>query len=122
MAVSTERPSDAACDCTGKEGSAVQRILVFQQCGSGEKKIKGIREHGGPCFVLETYAIDEALPPLLDDAADFLPESLEADLVLDFLRHPDLSQDLAHLCERLGIPIVASGKKWRGEGVFAPPT
>lgn len=122
MTVSGTESSDVGCGCEGKERSTVQRILVFQQQGSGEAKIKGIREFGGRCFVLETHSIDEPLPLLLDDAGELLPEALETDLVLDFLRHPDLSQDLARLCERLGVPVVASGKKWRGRGVFAPPT
>ena len=47
---------------------------------------------------------------------------IEADLVLDFLGHPDLSMDLGHLCTTLGIPVVASGKKSRDGLVITPPT
>lgn len=122
MTDSGENSPSSGCHCKGEGHSRVQRILVFQQHGSGEKKIKGIREHGGRCFLIETVSIDEPLPPVLDDATGYLPESIDADLVLDFLRHPDLSVDLVRLCERLGVPVVASGKKWRGEGVFSPPT
>jgi len=89
-----------------------QRILVFQQSGSGEKKIKGIREFGGDLFQLEIVSIDQPLPTLLEDTGPFLPDSIEADLVLDFLKHPDLSHDLAITCGKSGIPVVASGKKW----------
>jgi hypothetical protein len=99
-----------------------QRILVFQQNGSGESKIKGIRQHGGSCFQLEIVSIDDPLPPILDDAREYLPENLQADLVLDFLQHPDLSYDLANLCQQSRIPVVASGKKMRIEGVSTPPT
>lgn len=111
-----------SCDCAAEARSPVQRILVFQQHGSGEKKIKGIRDHGGGCFRLETLSIDEPLPPVLDDGTEYLPETIDADLVLDFLRHPDLSEDLAGLCERLGVPVVASGRKWRGQMIYVPPT
>jgi hypothetical protein len=52
----------------------------------------------------------------------YLPQTVEADLVLDFLRHPDLSLALAHLCLDQGIPVVASGKKLQVEGTFCPPT
>ncbi len=111
----------AASEREDRDRPVVQRILVFQQHGSGEKKIKGIREHGRS-VVLDTRSIDEPLPAILDDDTEHLPQELDTDLVLDFLRHPDLSQDLARLCEHLGVPVVATGKKWRGERVFTPPT
>jgi hypothetical protein len=87
-----------------------EKILVFQQNGSGERKIQGIRRYGKERFIIETVSIDEALPPILDDTRDYLPSNIQADLVLDFLKHPDLSHDLAVACEE------TSGK--RG---FDPP-
>lgn len=100
----------------------LQKIVVFQQNGSGEKKIEGIRLFGGGRFDLQCIPIDEDLPPVLDDASAYLPSEIDADLVLDFLRHPDLSHDLAQECRRRGIPVVASGKKIKVEGTFTPPT
>ena len=50
------------------------------------------------------------------------PDTIEADLVLDFTKHPDLSHDLALMCRKRNIPVVASGKKTRVEGVITPPT
>jgi hypothetical protein len=89
---------------------AAQRIAVFQQRGSGEAKIAGIRRYGGSRFRLERFAIDQPLPALLDDTAEFLPADIDADLVLDYLRHPDLSEDLAALCARRAIPMIAPGR------------
>ena len=99
-----------------------QKILVFQQNGSGETKISGIREYGADGFELEIFTIDEPLPDILDDTSAYLPQNIRADIVLDFLTHPDLSHDLAAICNGQGIPVVASGKKLRAPGVFAPPT
>jgi len=99
-----------------------QRIAVFHQNGSGESKIRGIREHGSDRFLLEVIDIDQPLPPVIDDASEHLPETIEADLVLDYLQHPDLSHDLAERCRRLGIPMVASGRKIRVKGTTTPPT
>ena len=65
-------------------------------------------------------AIDEPLPPVLDDTSTLLPAQIEADLVLDFLQHPDLSEDLAVLCSRQSIPVVAAGRKIRY--AVTPPT
>jgi hypothetical protein len=99
-----------------------QRILVFQQNGSGESKIAGLRKYGGDSVVLESISIDQTLPVLIDDSADYLNENFQADLVLDFLNHPDLSHDLALMCTRRNIPVIASGKKTSVKGVLTPPT
>ncbi len=67
-------------------------------------------------------SIDEVLPAILDDAGDYFPSDLAAALVLDYLKHPDLSDELARLCSSRGLPLIASGKKARYPGVFTPPT
>ncbi len=100
----------------------MQKITVFQEKGSGESKIKGIREYGNGLFQLSVCSIDADLPALIEDGRQYLPTGIEADLVLDFLRHPDLSQDLGILCSKKGIPVVASGKKHHISGVITPPT
>jgi hypothetical protein len=98
------------------------KILVFQQDGRGETKIAGIKKYGGHGFQLDMISIDIPLPPVIDDAREFLPKEIEADLVLDFLKHPDLSYDLAKLCAEREIPVIASGKKIHKKGVISPPT
>ncbi len=100
----------------------MQRIWVFEQGGSARAKIKGIREFGQGCFDLVVHSLETGLPPVLDDTSPYLPKSIEADLVLDFLRHPDLSLDLARLCRSARVPMVASGKKIEAPGVLCPPT
>ena len=99
----------------------MQKIVVFQQNGSGESKIEGITRFGGTKFRIETFDIDGPLPLVLDDTSGYLPEKIDADIVLDFLKHRDLSDDLSLLCEKLDIPVVASGKKiTRGEAICSP--
>lgn len=102
--------------------SKTQKIMVFQQNGSAETKLVGIRKYGGGRFTLEIVSIDTPLPPVIEDGREYLPEDIRADIVMDFLGHPDLSQDLATVCGEKGIPVVASGKKFKVENVFAPPT
>jgi hypothetical protein len=99
-----------------------QRILVFQQNESGEKKIEGIRRYAGDTIDMEVVSIDDTLPPVLDDTGGLLPDRIEADMVLDFLKHPDLSYDLARRCREQDVPVVASGKKMKLDGVSTPPT
>lgn len=102
--------------------STQQRLVVFQQNGSGEQKIVGLKEYGGDLFDLVVYNIDEILPPILDTTDAYLPKDISGDLVLDFLKHNDLSSDLAALCAKKNIPIIASGKKITCQGLFTPPT
>jgi hypothetical protein len=99
-----------------------QRLMIFQQNGSGKLKIEGLRKYGREFYELDIVDIDEALPPVLDDTSEYLPSDIDCDLVLDFLRHDDLSTDLAAMCVKKKIPLVASGKKTRGAGVMTPPT
>jgi thymidylate synthase len=99
-----------------------QRVLVFQQNGSGEYKIRGIRRFGGDRFVVETYDIDVPLPDLIEHGDGYLPGRMDADLVLDYLEHPDLSNDLWLFCRKCEIPVVASGKKSSGGCAITPRT
>jgi hypothetical protein len=105
-----------------KPASRIQKILVFQQNGSGIKKIGGVKQYGNNCFSLEIISIDDYLPTVIDDTKEYIPRNIEADLVLDYLKHPDLSYDLAVVCRDKKIPVVASGKKFRVKGAFTPPT
>jgi hypothetical protein len=110
-------PADAKNQSDGR----AQKILLFQQAGSGERKISGLKRYGDDRIALEVISIDSNLPSLIDDGREYLPLEIHASLVLDFLKHPDLSHDLAEFCRGYGIPIVASGKKHRVRSAFTPP-
>ncbi len=99
-----------------------QRVWVFQQSGSGVEKIKGIGKYGKGLIELKVFDIDDDLPPVIDDATAWLPQKIEADLVLDYLKHPDLSDELAHLCRRFGVPVISSGKKGPLADALTPAT
>jgi len=101
---------------------AEQKIVVFEQFGSAEHKIRGIRQYGSGLLIKQVVSIDQSLPLVVDEPESYLPDEIDADLVLDFLKHPDLSFGLANKCLALGIPVVASGKKIPVSGLIAPPT
>jgi len=100
----------------------MQTIVVFQQNGSGKSKIEGINQFGDKNFIVNIINIAGDLPALIDDSSDYLPETIEADLVLDYLKHQDLSDDLSLLCEKLNIPMIASGKKITTGKAICPRT
>lgn len=99
-----------------------QKIMVFQQNGSGRLKIEGLKKYGEELFELEIVDIDEILPQVLDNTEEILPQELHCDLVLSFLKHSDLATDLASICKKQGIPFIASSKKIPGKGAITPPT
>lgn len=98
-----------------------QKIIAFQQDGSGEKKIHGILEHSNNEIEISTFSIEKDLPPILDETDQYLPKDLNCDLVLNFLHHQDLSHDLITLCKKLQIPIVSSGQKHNLGWGHTPP-
>ncbi len=87
------------------------KILVFEQNGSGQHKIAGMEEYGTGLEIFEVISIDESLPEFVDNPEEYITDSFSADLVLDYLTHPDLSHYLIMLCKQKKIPVVASGKK-----------
>ena len=90
------------------------KLVVFEEHNSGEKKIQGITRHGRGLDDITRYNIEEALPEIVDNPEDYIPDDFTADLVLDFLQHPDLSAHLVRVCSEKGIPVIASGKKHPG--------
>lgn len=108
-------------DGPGPEGGEASRILVVQQGESGRPKIEGIRKHGGDRFVLDTWSVPGDLPGILDETEAYLPKDPDADLVLDFVGHPDVSQDLIAMCRERNIPVVAPGKGANLEWAHTPP-
>jgi len=96
------------------------KITVFEQNGSGQHKIKGITQYGSGIEINEIISIDDFFPDFVDNPEDYITDSFTADLVLDYLTHPDLSHYLVGLCNKKKIPIVASGKK--NENALTPFT
>ncbi len=105
----------------GSSGDVLQRIIVFQERGSGEKKIAGIEEYAPGRFELEVVSIDDPLPAMIDEPETYFPSELKADLVLGFLRHPDLAAELLKRCREAEIPFVASAKKYPAAFQLATP-
>ncbi len=99
-----------------------QAIWVYQQNQSAMGKIQAIERYAKNAIDLKIISIDDTLPPIIDDASFYLPPPHDADLVLDHLKHPDLSHALAQLCRQAGIPVIASGKKPPLEDALTPRT
>ncbi|NTV13923.1 MAG: hypothetical protein HGA96_08355 [Desulfobulbaceae bacterium] len=88
-----------------------QQLVIFQENGSGEKKLAGLRRFGRDMQIIAIYNIDAALPAFIDNPEAFIPADFSGDLALSFLKHPDLINYLAQVCASKALPLIASGKK-----------
>jgi hypothetical protein len=88
-----------------------QHLVIFQEKGSGEKKLAGLRRYGRNLEITAVFEINDALPSFIENPGQYLPDDFTGDLVISFLKHPDLLDHLAELCRRKKIPLIASGKK-----------
>ncbi len=95
------------------ESERPTRISVVQEGDAGARKISGLKTYGHHLELVEIITVPTGLPPLVDDPEAYLPARFAGDLVLSFLKHPDLLDYLAALCEKQQIPLVASGRKCR---------
>lgn len=90
------------------------RITVFQEKNSGREKIAGISEFGKHIEFSRIINIEGPLPDLIDDPEAYILDRIDGDLVLSFLKHPDLAEYLVRLCNNQKIPVIAAGKKIPG--------
>ncbi len=96
------------------------RIVVFQRGERAIHKIAGIRKYGRGIEITEVFTVPEALPEIIDNPEEYISSDFEADLVLDYLYHPDLSDFLVEIAKRKGVPVVSPGR--RITGAITPPT
>ena len=95
------------------ESKQVTRISVIQEGDAGALKISGIKEYGHDLEIVEVITVPSNLPLLVDEPEAHVPLHFAGDLVLSFLKHPDLLDYLAAVCEKQGLPLVASGRHCR---------
>ncbi len=91
------------------ENKKPTRIAIYQQNGNGRAKIAGISRYGHNLEIILIEDITGVLPEFIDDPEDFVSPPPEADLVLSFLKQPDLATWLADHCQEREIPLVAAG-------------
>jgi hypothetical protein len=86
------------------------RLVIFEEAGSGKYKVAGIEAYGRDITIERVYDIPSGLQEIIDEPEKFIPADFEGDLILNFLRHPDLSEYLVKICKARGIPVIASGR------------
>jgi hypothetical protein len=97
-----------------KRNSCPFRLVIFEEAGSGKYKVAGIEAYGRNITIERIYNILPILQEIIDEPEEFIPDDFEGDLILNFLRHPDLSEYLVKICKAKGIPVIASGQNIPG--------
>lgn len=87
-----------------------QRLVIFEEDGSGDMKIAGIEVYGRDIFIKSVYNMKGPFPEIIDEPQDYFNSSFTCDLVLDFLKQLDLSEYLVKVCKKKHIPVISSGK------------
>jgi hypothetical protein len=83
------------------------RILAIVSGEYGRRHAENIRSHGPEDWKVEIWQAPTALPPLIDEPEDYLPESLpQVDLLLSFAEHPGVAELLPEIAKRTGARAV----------------
>ncbi len=89
-------------------------IIVFVQGEAGRRKVEGIGKYGHDMVITDIREVAPFLPDFIEEPEEYISDDFSADLVLDYLTHPDLADYLVRLCNLKKIPVVSSGKKLKG--------
>lgn len=83
------------------------RILAVVQGKYGERIVENIRARGPRDWVIETFSAPRALPAIIDEPEEFLPETLpQADLVLAMTENPRAAQLIPAIARLSGARAV----------------
>ena len=92
----------------------MMKVVVFQEQGSGERKLAGLKHYGQRLEIVRVVDIDGPLPDFIDEPEEWIGDEVDlggGELVLNFLKHPDLVDHLIAHCEKRHIPIVSAGAR-----------
>lgn len=94
-----------------KNSNKPTRIVIFEHYDSGQEKIKGINEFGRNIEIVQIVNLEMTLPGFIDEPEEFIPDIVDCDLVLCFIKHPDIIYYIAKICQESTVPLIASGSK-----------
>jgi hypothetical protein len=87
----------------------------------GTRKVNNIRTHGPPDWTVEVFEAPRFLPQIIDDPAEFLPESLpQVDLVLSLAESSSVAQlipDIARLSGARAVIAPIDNTAWLPPGL-----
>ncbi len=86
-------------------------IAIFQRGNFADHIAEGIRLNSD--FKVSVFSVPEELPQIIDEVEKYIKSDFKADLILDYLYHPNLTEYLIELAKSKGIPIIVPKRKVR---------
>lgn len=97
------------------------RILAVTQGPYGERIARNLHENAPPGWTVEELKLPKALPPLVEEPDEFLPESIpQADLLIAAGESPGAAQLIADVVQRSGAKAVIApvdNSAWLPQGL-----
>ncbi len=97
------------------------RILAVVQGNWGKRKVENIRQNGPQGWTVEVFEPPLALPQIIDDPDEFLPQELPpADLILYLGESPSTAQlvpDIARRCSARSVIAPIDNSAWLPPGM-----
>ena len=97
------------------------RVLILTQGPYGERIARNLRERAPSAWTVEEVAVPKALPPIIDEADDFLPAAVpQADLLLAAGESSGAAQLIPALVRRSGARSVIApidNSAWLPQGL-----
>lgn len=92
------------------------RILIVEQGPYGERIARNIKQRSPQDWEVESFRLTLALPPLIDDPDEFLPEHLpESDLIVllsETQQAPQLIPDIVAMTSAKGVVAPIDNSQW----------
>lgn len=92
------------------------RILIVEQGPYGERMARNIKERSPDGWVVESFKLTMALPLLIDEPEDFLPEELpQSDLIVflcEIQQAPQLIPDIVAMTNAKGVIAPIDNSQW----------
>lgn len=90
------------------------RIIIFQQGGNADFKIGGIEVYGSGIEITAVHDLPSSLPEFIENPEEYLPEIGSCDLILTFVKQPDILAHIVTLANQKKIPVIAPGRHIQG--------
>ncbi|MBL7061939.1 MAG: hypothetical protein ISS54_04310 [Dehalococcoidia bacterium] len=97
------------------------RVLIAIQGHYGQRMVDNIKQHCPADWEVNCHTFPPNLPPIVDDADEFLPRELPAaDLLISLGEHPGVAQMIPDMVQRTGAKAViapADNRVWLPPGL-----
>ena len=86
------------------------RLILFQQGGNADFKVGGIEAYGNGIEIQEVHDLPASLPEFIEEPGEYVPDIGPCDLILTFVRQPDIACHIVQTANKKGIPVIAPGQ------------